>query len=87
MERDTGRTMMLDAHADMPAQSPAPAVVVAEGLDDVVVVALTEDVVAFADDDDDDVGIDPLDPVSADLTAWSYLPFAIARAHQCLHTS
>lgn len=44
---------MLDSHADTPEQSPAPAVVVAEGLDDgVVALTETEDVVvAFAEDE------------------------------------
>lgn len=49
--------------------------VVVVAIDEGVVVAFTEVVVvAFAEDVADE---DPLDPVSADLTAWSYLPFAI----------
>lgn len=63
--------MMLEAHAEMPVH-PALAVVVALALEVVVVVALAEDVV---DEEDDDVA-GALDPVSAALTAWSYLPFA-----------
>ena len=62
------RTMMLEAHAEMPVH-PALAVVVALALEVVVVVALA------VDEEDDDV-TGALDPVSAALTAWSYLPFA-----------
>jgi len=73
--------MRLDAHGEMPVH-PAPAVVVGATLEVAMVVfltaavltALVEDVVA---DEDDDDGAGTLDPVSAALTAWSYLPFAI----------
>jgi hypothetical protein len=72
--------MMLDSHAETPAQ-PALALVVGVALEVVVVVALAEDVVAaFVDDETDDVAGAPLDPVSAALTAWSYLPFAVSQS-------
>lgn len=57
---------MFDAQADTPVH-PTLAVVVVVVLTVVVVVALAEDV---------DVAGAALDPVSAALTAWSYLPFA-----------
>ena len=66
--------MMLDAQAETPAH--AAAVVVGLALEVVVVVVLTADVVVALAEDVVVAGV-PLDPVSAALTAWSYLPFAI----------